>query len=115
MRGRVATDKRNNELPMQLSTRQYGTIPHSPFQKSLSNAETRYSNIGRVSLSILHGLEKIQNYCFTYEVNIITDYKPLLAILKRLWQHYLSEINAPYNTYTNITYASYTSPLQRLT
>ena len=30
---------------------------------------------------MLHGLEKFHHYCFAYEVHIITDNKPLVAIM----------------------------------
>ena len=49
--------------------------------KSLSSAEQHYSNIEHEVLRILHGFEKIHHYCFIREVCIITDHKPLLAIL----------------------------------
>ena len=51
--------------------------------KSITGAEHRYSNIEREALGILHGLEKFHHYCFTREVHVITDHKPLVAILKR--------------------------------
>ena len=46
-------------------------------------AEHRYSNIERKTLGILHGLKKFHHYCFTREVHVITNHKPLVAILKK--------------------------------
>ena len=51
--------------------------------KSLSGAEQRYSNIKWEALGILHGLEKFHYYCFGWEVLIITDHKPLIAMFKK--------------------------------
>ena len=51
--------------------------------KSLTGAEQRYSNIEREALGILHGLEKFHHYCFSREVLIITDHKPLVSICKK--------------------------------
>ena len=51
--------------------------------KSLTGAECRYSNIEREALGILHSLEKFHHYCFGREVIVITDHKPLVAILKK--------------------------------
>ena len=48
--------------------------------KSLTGAECRYSNIEREALGILHGLKKFNHYCFTREVLVIIDHKPLVAI-----------------------------------
>ena len=48
--------------------------------KSLTGAECRYSNIEREALGILHGHEKFYHYCFSRDVYVITDYKPLVAI-----------------------------------
>ena len=51
--------------------------------KSMTNAETHYSNTEREVLSIIHGPEKIYYHCFTCEVNTITDHKLLVAIFKK--------------------------------
>ena len=51
-------------------------------RKSLTSAETMYSNIGREAFSILHNVEKFQHYCFACEVSMITDHKPSVAIFK---------------------------------
>ena len=50
---------------------------------SLTVAEKRYSNIEREALSILYRLEKFYHYCFTREVSIITDHKPLIEIFQK--------------------------------
>ena len=52
--------------------------------KSLTGTECRYSNIKREALGILHGLEKSHHYCFTREVYIITNHKPLVAVFKKV-------------------------------
>ena len=50
--------------------------------KSLTSTEHRYSNLEREALGILHHLEKFHHYCFTRDVTVITDHKPLVAIFK---------------------------------
>ena len=51
--------------------------------KSLTGTEWRYSNIEREALGILHGLKKFHHYCFTREVHIIMNHKPLVSIFKK--------------------------------
>ena len=51
--------------------------------KSLTSTESRYSNIEREVLCILHGLKKFHHYHFVRNVNVITDQKSLVAILKK--------------------------------
>ena len=51
--------------------------------KSLTSAEWKYSNIEKKALGILHGLKKFHHYCFARDVSIITDHKPLAAMLKK--------------------------------
>ena len=51
--------------------------------KSLSNAEWRYSKIEQEALGTLHGLKKFHHYCYPREVNIITDHKSFIAMLKK--------------------------------
>ena len=72
------------------TTCQKDTVPNNTIlcpiafvSKSVTGAEHRYSNIEREALGILHGLKKFYHYCFAREVHIITDHKPLAAILKR--------------------------------
>ena len=57
---------------------------HTAFtSKSLMDAECRYGNIEREVLGILHGLEKFYHYCFTREVYVIANHKPLVSIFKK--------------------------------
>ena len=51
--------------------------------KSLPGMEWRYSNIECEALGILHGLEKFHHYCFSREILIITDHKPLVSMFKK--------------------------------
>ena len=51
--------------------------------KTLTGTEHRCSHIEREALGILHGLEKSHHYCFTREIHIITNHKPLVAIFKK--------------------------------
>ena len=51
--------------------------------KSLTVAECRYSNIKHEACGILCGLEKFHHYCFSREVLIITDHKPLISMFKK--------------------------------
>ena len=61
------------------------TIQHCRLEhlQAKANVETDYSNIEREVLGILHGLEKFHHYCFTCEVSVITDHKPMVAIFKK--------------------------------
>ena len=52
-------------------------------RKSLMGTESRYSNIECEALGILHGLEKFHHYCFSREVLMITDNKPLVSMFKK--------------------------------
>ena len=54
--------------------------------KSLTSAETHYSNIEREVLGMLHGPEISHHYCFACEVSMITDQEPLVAILRKVRQ-----------------------------
>ncbi len=51
--------------------------------KSLSDAETRYSNIEREMLAVLYGLERFHYYAYGRNVTVETDHKPLEAIQKK--------------------------------
>ena len=51
--------------------------------KCLSRMEWQYSNIKGEVLGILYGPEKFHHYCFAREVHIITDYKPLVAMISK--------------------------------
>ena len=44
-------------------------------------AEWWYSKIEREGLGIPHGVEKFYHYCFAHEVHVITEHKPLVAIM----------------------------------
>ena len=49
--------------------------------KSMSSAEWQSSNIAWKALGIFHGLGKLYCYCFAKEVYVITDHKPLVAMV----------------------------------
>ena len=49
--------------------------------RSLISMGTIYNNIEKEAVGILHGLEKFQLYWYIHKVNIITDDKPLLAVV----------------------------------
>jgi transposase InsO family protein len=51
--------------------------------KSLSDAESRYSNIEREMLGIVFGLERFHHYVYGRHVLVETDHKPLEAIAKK--------------------------------
>ena len=51
--------------------------------KSLYSTEWQYSNVKWEALGILHGLDKFQYYCFVKEVNVITNHKPLVAMVSK--------------------------------
>ena len=43
--------------------------------KNLISAETRFSNIEREALGILHSLERFHHQCITHEVSMVTDHE----------------------------------------
>jgi len=51
--------------------------------RSLSDAETRYAQIEREMLALVFGLEKFYHYVYGRHVDIITDHKPLVSIVKK--------------------------------
>ena len=51
--------------------------------KTLTDAETRYSNIEREMLGVVFGLERFHYYAYGRKVKIETDHKPLEAIFKK--------------------------------
>ena len=51
--------------------------------KSLTGAESRYSNLECKALGIIHGLEKFHHYCFGRNIIIVTDHRLLDAIFKK--------------------------------
>ena len=79
--------------------------------KTLTGAEHRYSNIKREALGILHGLEKFHHYCFSREVLVITNHKPIVAIFKKrcgntiaahIMHSFKKVINTGSRLYTNL-------------
>ena len=50
--------------------------------RCLTTAETHHSSIERDALDILHCLETFHHYCFTCEVSMVIDHKPLVVIFK---------------------------------
>ena len=51
--------------------------------RNLSSTEQQYSYTEREALRILHGLKKFHHYCFVCEVHVITEHKPLVAIMEK--------------------------------
>ena len=51
--------------------------------KLLTETESRYSNIEREMLAVVHGLEKFHYYVYGRGVTVETDHKPLEAIFKK--------------------------------
>lgn len=51
--------------------------------KLLTETETRYSNIEREMLAVVHGLEKFHYYAYGRHVVVESDHKPLEAIFKK--------------------------------
>ena len=57
--------------------------PIAFLSKNVFSTEWWYSSMQQEALCILHGLEKFHCYWFAKEVNIITDHKPLLAVVSK--------------------------------
>lgn len=53
--------------------------------RSLTDAETRYVQIEKEMLSIVHACVKFQNYIFGKHVTVYNDHKPLKDILKKVF------------------------------
>jgi transposase InsO family protein len=51
--------------------------------RSLSETETRYAQIEKEMLAIVFGLEKFNHFTFGRPVSVITDHKPLTAIVSK--------------------------------
>ena len=51
--------------------------------KSISDAETQYSNIERELLGIVVGIEHLKHFTFGRKTHIITDQKPLLPLFQK--------------------------------
>ena len=68
-----------NEVPWQCNT-----MANSVLNNNLTSTETWCGNIEKEALGILHDLEKLNHYCFTYEVSIIMYHKLLVVIFKKM-------------------------------
>ena len=51
--------------------------------KSLSDAETLYSNIERELLGVVFGIEHFKHFTFGRKMYVITDHKPLLPLFQK--------------------------------
>ena len=49
--------------------------------RSLSKAEQHYSHIEREALALVFGVRKFHSYLFGHHFELVTDHKPLLALL----------------------------------
>ena len=63
-------------------------LPVVSVSKSLTSAETGYSNTERETLGIHYDLEKFHHYCFSHDISMIPDHKMWVAIFKRMQQTY---------------------------
>ncbi|GFN85061.1 retrovirus-related pol polyprotein from transposon 297 [Plakobranchus ocellatus] len=52
-------------------------------QKSLSEAESRYAQIEKELLAVVFGLERFENLTYGQHVTVLSDHKPLEAILNK--------------------------------
>ena len=57
--------------------------------KTLTDAETRCTNIEREFLGIVGGLEEFHHFKFGHPVTVLTDHKPLVSISRK------SHVNTP--------------------
>ncbi len=56
---------------------------HQPIvfaSKALNECQSRYSNIEREMLAVVHGIQRFHTYLFGQQFTVITDHKPLVAI-----------------------------------
>ena len=65
-----------NNIPMRL-------MPIAFASKTLTSAECNYANIEHELLGVVFGVLHFKHFTFGNEVNIITDHKPLVSLLKR--------------------------------
>ena len=63
-----------------------GGKPVAFHSRSLTDCQSRYSNIEREMLAIVSGVQRFHTYLYGRPFNIITDHKPLVTICKN---HYL--------------------------
>ena len=76
-------------IELDASTRGLGAVllqdagPVEYRSKLLTETESRYSNIEREMLGVVHGLEKFHYYAYGRHVTVLTDHKPLEAIFKK--------------------------------
>ena len=61
----------------------YNLRPVAFSSKSLTDTETRYSNIERELLAVVYALERFHGYTFAQDVHVLTDHKPLESIFKK--------------------------------
>ena len=65
-----------NNIPMKL-------MPVAFASKTLTSAECNYANTECELLGVVFGLLHFKHFTFSNEVNIITDHKPLVSLLKK--------------------------------
>ena len=65
-------------------------MPVTYVSRTLSASEQNYSQIEKEALSLIYGLHKFHHFLYARNFTIITDHKPLLAILdpRRTFQHW---------------------------
>ena len=50
---------------------------------ALTDTETRYAQIEKEMLAIVWSIEKFNQYTFGWDINVISDHKPLEQIMKK--------------------------------
>ena len=51
--------------------------------RTLTDTERRYAQIEKKMLALVYGLEKFHQYTYGRHVEVVTDHKPLVAILSK--------------------------------
>ena len=69
-------DSENKQIPNDLLPVAYGS-------KTLTDAESQYANIERELLGVVAGVEKIHTFCYGRSTYILSDHKPLSAIVRK--------------------------------
>ena len=69
-------DPENKPIPHDLMPVAYGS-------KTLTDAESRYANIERELLGVVARVEKFHTFCYGRSTYILSDHKPLSAIVKK--------------------------------